>query len=260
MPDLWQSKFLCNLTEFNPIQYQIIAVAEAVVQSCESFLTTLLPRNSLAFQGHCATVAHFRLTDAYCSVNTMLIPHSLHIISNIDSLNSSNSDFRLEWLVFECESELESITSPIFQKFSIKYIFIPRSVSLIGTSAVTGGRSAAFLHFDRNSLLIQLQANIFFRLERLLSIVIPASVRQIFHGTFGSCNGLRSVTFESPSQCRYIASGAFCNCGLLKDDCLLYINGRKLIQYFRNFMFEWCDLSSRRGKFQREPRPENYCF
>jgi hypothetical protein len=62
---------------------------------------------------------------------------------------------------------------------------------------------------------MQLQANIFFLLERLWSITIPGSVRQIFNGAFCSCNNLRSVTFESPSQCRYIALGAFCDCNLL---------------------------------------------
>jgi hypothetical protein len=193
------------------IQYQIRSDTEAVVQSCGDFIKSLLPRNSVALGGHRVDVTHMHPTDSYTSLKSILIPHSVHTIFGAAFFSFDYFGLALESLVFGSGSEFHSILSAIFQKSSLNSLFVPQSVSFIRASAFAECQSVDSLLFGRNSSLMQLQDATFSSLERLSSIKIPASLRQISNLSFQYCINLRSVTFESPSQCRYIACGAFCH-------------------------------------------------
>jgi hypothetical protein len=185
------------------IQYQIISNTEAIVRSFRNLPTALVPRNSVAFQGHCVHVTHFHATGSYSSLKIILVPHSLHIMFGINHYNLNSISFPLESLVFEGEGELQSIALSAFNTSSLRSIFIPHSVGFIGASAFWCSDSVHSLFFDRNSSLMQFRDGNFSFLRPVSSITIPPSVIQIFNGAFEGCRSLRSVTFAFPSLSVY---------------------------------------------------------
>jgi hypothetical protein len=242
------------------IDYRILPDPETIIDFYHGSLTTACPRNCIAFGGTSCHVAQLG-TDA-CA-ETTIVPYSIRTI--FYSLHFPIR--RLESLVFEFGSKMESIAPSAFHWIPLKYIFIPRSLRFIGHAAFSLSSSLSHVYFDRHSSLWQLKSKAFSHSKSLAAITIPASIRQIHRSTFQDSQSLCLVTFEFPSTCWYIASGAFTNCALLKsivlppsievidpalshfithiphysapdnfdfcveDDCLLGANGRQLVQY-----------------------------
>jgi hypothetical protein len=168
------------------IEYQIISETEAAVQTRLHSLTTLLPRNSVAFRGNRVRVTHLNTRVLSESVNIVVIAYSLHSIFCGDNVKLN----QLESLVFELGSELVSIDSSAFQGFSSTSIFIPPSVRFIGSSAFSANKSAGCVHFARGISLGQFKPQTFSCFSHLSVITIPASVRHIHDSAFRGCKRL----------------------------------------------------------------------
>jgi hypothetical protein len=197
-----------TVVSVDQIDYGILSDTETVIHFSHGSLTTVCPRNCIALGGTHFPVSHLG-TDA-CA-ETTIIPYSIHKI--FPSFNVSNR--RLKSLVSEFGSELESISPSTFQRLQLKYVFLPRSLRMLGYSAFCCSSSLSCVYFDRCSSLWPLKSNAFSHSESRAAITIPASVKQIHNSTFHNSQSLCPVTFEFPSECWYIASGAFTNCALL---------------------------------------------
>jgi hypothetical protein len=162
------------------IQYQVISDTEAVAQFCSDFVASLVPRNCVACRGNCVTVAHFRPAGPYPSLKTILLPHSVHTISAFSLYHGD----QVESLVFEWGSELPFIGFSTFQGLPPTSIFIPGSVSFIGTSGFADCYSAHSLVFDRNSSLLQFPSHAFSSLGSLASITILCLCQTNLRGCF----------------------------------------------------------------------------
>jgi hypothetical protein len=229
------------------IEYGILCDSKAGVQSWNDDITTLLPRNSVAFSGTRVPIAHLRTSWFTEDVETVLIPYSLHTISCFD-LNESN---QLEYLVFECGSELQSISALGFALARLRSLFIPRTLRFICPWAFSRYTCIACIHFANRSALDQLGPWIFFGLSQICAITIPSSVRRIDEDAFADCCLLRVVQFELPSECWCIATTAFDYCSVLEpislpssvefSDCERFDPVRDRFPFFvnsQNFFFQ----------------------
>jgi hypothetical protein len=153
------------------IDYQILSKTEAIIQSCDASDQTLIPRNLVAFRGNLVKVAHSRSTPLRGSVNIIVIHYCFHAIFG----DEISFGYGLQSMVFEFGSELEVLGSSAFRGLSFQSLFIPQSVSFIGSSAFSNCHFVTCLFFDPNSSLHILRSEIFFPVS-LTSIVIPATV------------------------------------------------------------------------------------
>jgi hypothetical protein len=245
------------------IAYRVISDAHAIIQYCDDSITTLFPRNCLAFCGTRVRVTHLNTGGLNILAQVILVPYSIHTIFRLGYVSLSG----LTSLAFEFGSELSSMALSAFPRFSAPVIFLPRSLRFIVKSPFVDRVSVTCVQFDRNSSLIQFKSEAFSSFAYLSVITIPASVRRINHSAFRDCRALRCVTFELPSECWSISSDACPDCPLLDSiflppsvevidqtiseyskhipryfapdslhfcsgkGCLLLSNGRELIQY-----------------------------
>jgi hypothetical protein len=123
---------------------------------------------------------------------------------------------KLEYLVFEFGSELQSITDSPFARLGLTLLFLPPTVRFICQGAFSDCSSVACVHFGHQSSLRQLSRWVFPGLSLISAVTIPSSVKRIQSDAFNNCCCLRIVKFEFPSQCWSICFDIFQNCRLLE--------------------------------------------
>jgi hypothetical protein len=159
------------------IKYRILCDRHAIIQSCENFITTVLPRNCIPFKGTRISVTRLRTPAVMPFIRTLLIPYSLHAISAKNDSGTAGSDplfeagafFRIhsnqfEHLVFEFGSELQSITGSPFAGSRLTSLFLPPPVRFICPGHFARCLSIGCVHFERQSFLRQLSRSVFFRI------------------------------------------------------------------------------------------------
>jgi hypothetical protein len=201
-----------SMIVIDSIDYRLFYDGNAVIQSCNELITALIPRNCVIFNGVPVSVTHLQSVSLAGPVKTLLIPNSLHTISDFDRSEPG----KLEYLVFESGTELDSIPFSAFSRCCLPSLFLPRSVRFIGETAFAYCNTIASVHFDRQSSLRQLSPELFSELHRIYTITIPSSIKRIYNGAFEKCRSLRIVQFELPSQCWRICARAFEGCRLLE--------------------------------------------
>jgi hypothetical protein len=170
------------------INHRILPDPEPNIESCFNSITTVVARNSVAFPGNCITVAHLR---ASTLGKTILVPYYVHAIFDSRIFQV----VPLESLVFEFESELESIHRSTCCRSQLRWVLLYQYIRSIGDSAVSPCRSLFHVHFRCQSSLWQLPSRTFSECNCLTAITIPASVRQIHNSAFQRCESPCSVTF-----------------------------------------------------------------
>jgi hypothetical protein len=144
------------------IEYRIVCNCQAIVQSLNNSITIAIPRNCVAVNGTCFSVAHLRVRALPTILRTIVIPYSLHTIFGLSPLQTHMRE--LEYLVFEFGSELQSISDWAFASSSFRSVLFPATVRFIGQSAFYNCSAVVFLNFARQSSLWQLSKDVFYSL------------------------------------------------------------------------------------------------
>jgi hypothetical protein len=251
-----------NSISVDSINYCIFGDGKAAIESCDDYIATFLPRNCVAINGHHFSVAHLRAARFSDVVKAIMIPHSLYTIFG----SSFSQTSKLEYLIFESESELYSISDSTLARSRLRSLFLPPTLRFLETQAFSYCHSVACVHFGHRSSLSKFPALIFSGLNQIYTITIPSSVKCIGSRALCNCPFLRTVQFELPSQCWHICATAFRDCPLLepislpssvefieldrydqwdkcfpflvnghnfliRDDCLIRANAREILRY-----------------------------
>ena len=88
-----------------------------------------------------------------------------------------------------------SIGGSGFSQIGITYVFIPKSITSIGTNAFYGCTALAKVDFEENSKLKTIWGSAFSSCSSLKSIIIPKEVTGVKNHVFSGCDSLTSVTF-----------------------------------------------------------------
>jgi hypothetical protein len=105
------------------IDYRILCDGNAAIQSCSELITALLPRNCVIFDGVPVSVTHLQSAALRDAVQALMIPHSLHTISDFDRSVTR----KLEYLVVESGTELDSIAFGLYSLLSSIPVFATQS-------------------------------------------------------------------------------------------------------------------------------------
>jgi hypothetical protein len=108
--------------------YRMLSDGEAIIQSYNSSVPAIYPRNSVFFRGNRVRLAHLDTNLFPVSLNTILIPYSLRTIFGRDM------SWHLRSLAFEFGSEFGSIRHSAFRGSSLRSIFIPQLIHFINSS------------------------------------------------------------------------------------------------------------------------------
>jgi hypothetical protein len=189
----------CRMVQLSldSLDYRILFVTEAIVESSNDSITTVFARNCVAHCGNCISVTHLSTSPL---IKTIMIPYSGHTIFPSDPIFQLVSDS----LVIEFGSELHCLAPLPFPESRLTAVFLPQSIRFVSYSAFSRCSSLSCVYFDSHSSIWQLGSFAFSNLDCLTEITIPASLRQIHKSAFEHCHSLRSVTFESPSECWYM--------------------------------------------------------
>lgn len=143
-------------------------------------------------------------------LQSVFIPNSITKIGDyaFDSCTSLSN------VIFEQNSQLDTIGMYGFCSIAITQITIPASVTEIGFVAFDSCTSLQTVTFEEGSKLktINTQA---FAATAITSIIIPASVTYI--DAFNKCYELETVIFEQGSKLQTIGSATFVECTNLKS-------------------------------------------
>jgi hypothetical protein len=178
------------------IDYHIFSDGTAIVQSFSNFITTLVPRNCLPFNGILISVIHLLTPATMSFVNTVLIPYSLQSISvtRICSLIRSKS------LVFEFESDLRSFGRSTFVHSEFISLFFLPSLHFIGRIAFHDCPSLTGIHFGLGSSIRQFSEKVFSGLRQLFAVIIPANPRDAPRPSYFQ-NCVSSLQLLFPAVC-----------------------------------------------------------
>ena len=99
--------------------------------------------------------------------------------------------------VTEIGSTSDSSDNGAFYNTSITSVYIPASVTSIGSNAFIYCRSLGAVTFAADSQLATIDRNVFYYCSKLTSITIPASVTTISTGAFYGCSSLTSITIPA---------------------------------------------------------------
>jgi hypothetical protein len=105
-----------TLLSVDQIDYRILSDAETIIESCNDSIPTIFPRNCIAFGGNHFRIAHLQVLPC---AKTIIVPYSVQGIFFWGYFSCN----RLESLVFEFGSELESIAESSFVRSELKSVF-----------------------------------------------------------------------------------------------------------------------------------------
>ena len=108
---------------------------------------------------------------------------------------------------------VKAIAHNAFNRSSLTSIYIPDSVTTIGSSAFCGCSNLATVTFGENSQLTSIGNGAFYNCSSLTSIHIPDSVTTIGSSAFNGCSSLTSIYI--PDSVTSIGYRAFLNCSSL---------------------------------------------
>lgn len=148
------------------------------------------------------------ISQRFRSVKFVSIPSTVKSIGT-EAFNSSGG---LETVVFETESQLETIGERAFQNTSLKSVEIPNSVKTIGKSAFEKCYQLEGLSFQETSQVETIGESAFQDCGKLLdgqTFVVPNSVKRIELRAFMDCKGIKNLVFDKDSKIEYIAEYAF---------------------------------------------------
>jgi hypothetical protein len=109
------------------IDDRILCDYKAIIQSLDNSIT-VLPRSAIPFKGTHVSVTHLRATAFPSVIEAILVPYSVHTISGCEV----SQTMKLQYLVFEFESELRSILNLPFTHSGLTSLFFPTSIRFIG--------------------------------------------------------------------------------------------------------------------------------
>jgi hypothetical protein len=113
-----------QVVSVDSIEYRILCDGTAIIQPWNNSVTIARPRNCVAVNGTRVSVTNLEFAASATVVRTILIPHSLHVISGFHGSRLEN----LKYLIFESGNELQSITDSNFHFSRHRLLFFPPSV------------------------------------------------------------------------------------------------------------------------------------
>jgi hypothetical protein len=139
-----------------------------------------------------------RLSCSESSICLILFGHqSTELAPCLTSIPHFLSCASLSEVTCESGSQLSLGESTFSNCSSLKSIFIPATVQLLGNSCFHNCSSLSEIIIESGSQLSRLGESTFFNCSSLKSIFIPATVQLLDYSCFDHCSSLSAITYES---------------------------------------------------------------
>jgi hypothetical protein len=200
---------------------------EILGSNCFSYCKSL---SSITFESN-SRLIRIELGAFYkSSLRSILIPSNVEILgSKCYFYCKSHSS-----ITFESNSHLRRIESEVFCESSLQSILRPGNVEILGSNCFSSCESLLSIAFESNSGLtprhrLKVIPEEAFSFSRLISIVIPATVRIVEKRAFLCCHSLTELLWTERSEVKVIEEEAFEHTGLERLEIpgsLQYIGAR----------------------------------